>query len=549
MFHNLGQETHEDLSKLVEVSNDCKITRLHDKDPNLRPVVAASLGMHVQGVALPKPDLQHTRTALDGAHYRFCRNIPGMNRFHKKFAIFVKNWLEKNLDPLPVDTDVSIETWLQETNYSEARKQELRTKYKDMSGLSMKEMSEVKSFVKDEFYPEYKPARAINSRSDQFKVLVGPWFKAAEKRLFSLPYFIKKIPVGDRPKYILDNVFRVGNKTYTTDFTSFESHFTKWFMEECDFQFNRHVFKHLPNGLNMCRLIEDVIGGENKIKFKNFSLKIDAKKMSGEMNTSLSNGFANLMLILFILEENGCTNIRVCVEGDDGIFQAEGPEIKSEWFKDFGLLIKLEEHEELETASFCGLIFDRDEEKNVTDPIKAMATFGWTTSTYARSRRGIHNSLLKCKALSLGYQYPCCPILTALARKTIQLTQGCEVKDFIKKHKINDEYKQRILEEAVDKYVSNELVFGEPGPKTRILVERLFKIPIADQVKIEKYIDSLESIQPLDHPIIDLHMPALWKKNFANYAMVKDKYSKNFDYEPDFFLKVRRESCLRTFIA
>jgi hypothetical protein len=52
------------------------------------------------------------------------------------------------------------------------------------------------SFVKDEHYEGWKYPRLINSRSDQFKVFIGPTIKAMEHLVYShLPEFIKHVPV------------------------------------------------------------------------------------------------------------------------------------------------------------------------------------------------------------------------------------------------------------------------------------------------------------------------------------------------------------------
>ena len=422
-------------------------------------------------------------------------------------------------------------------------------KFNNINGVDVDKITKVKSFIKDEFYPEYKTARSINSRTDEFKVLVGPVFKAIEKSLFSLPYFIKKIPVDERPDYIMNLVYKVGYMYYGTDFTSFESHFSKQLMKELDFQLYNHMTQHLTTAQRIKRMIFRAKGGTNKISFKNFTMRVNAKKMSGEMDTSLSNGFANLMFILYVLETNGCTNIAAIVEGDDGLFRCDGPQVQDKWFTDFGLLIKLDKHTDISTASFCGMVFDPEDRTIISDPRKVLATFGWTSSTYARSKSSIHNKLLKCKALSVAYQYPRCPILSNLAKKVLKLTESVELDSFLRHRKIySDEFKDDLLLKAYEKYTKGNLVFGNPGTRTRALVSQLYNITLEEQHSIESYLDGLTEITPLKHHTIDGIMNPIWKDFWDKYSRVINTSDPNFDYEPDTFIKVRKKSAIAQFI-
>lgn len=552
MTHNLGNEVHKNLEKLVTVDKTFQIHSIRPQNSFLRPIVSASLGPHVKGVVLPKPDRSDAYTALDGVMYRLGREMPLLETktpFVLRLEGFARKWLKRNLKPCNPDTDVSVETWLKNTNYSDKRKMELLNKFKDMHGID-KKILKVKSFVKDEFYPEYKMARGINSRSDLYKCLVGPWVKVAETVLFSHPAFIKKVPVHERPDYIIKNVLRPGSKTYTTDFTSMESHFTKPVQEALDRVFFEHMLQNIAGGPDMVKFMIAAKTGQQHMSSKTFTVSIEAKKMSGEMDTSCSNGFANLMFILMMAEECGIEVLGVTVEGDDGIFSTTKP-VDDRWFKNNGLLVKLDEHIDISTASFCGLVFDVNDGTNVTNPIAAIAKFGWTDSTYAMSKRSIHRTLLKCKALSLAHSYPRCPLLTALANRMIHLTSRYDVEGFLKKHRFcSDSFKEDLVRGAVESYKKGNLVFGEPGMRTRVLVQSLYGIPIADQIHIESYFSSLRSLdEPLDDPILLSHMPDLWKQNYNKYVLVKDKADPNLEYTPAyFFTQVRRRSCLSPFV-
>lgn len=494
-----------------------KIKRVRPNDRNIRRPVAGSLGMHVEGAACPHPDLNDTSTTLEGALYRVCPKIPGYENHKKDFKRFVKRWCRKNLKPLDHDIDTCVETWLKGTPYSEKRKAELLMKYYKITDKFDTRYAAVKSFIKDEFYPDYKHARTINSRTDEYKTLVGPIFQLISDVIFSRPEFIKKVSMDDRPSTILRDIYVENQKIYFTDFSSFEAHFRKVIMEDCEFVLYKHMTKNLPEHDEFMELIS-AMKGTNKIQFKNILLEIDAKRMSGEMNTSLGNGFSNLMFILYVAHlKDKDAEVRVKVEGDDSIFSTT-VDLTTEDFANFGLRIKLGYTYDLCKASFCGMVFDPIEKTNVSDPREVLATFGWTSAKYIRSKASIHMSLLRCKALSLAYQYPSCPILSSLAKNTLRLTASYETKRFAEKHNIFNLYEKELFLQAQMKKKNGQLLFAEPGPNTRTLVEELYGIKIEHQIRLEKYFDEMQEIGPLKGKMFTDLMPQVWIDYYQKYA-------------------------------
>jgi len=150
-----------------------------------------------------------------------------------RLKAFVQKWVSKHLAPLPPGTDVSVENWLENTKYSKSRKAQLYDLY--IRELKMPPNSRVKAFIKRESYASYKNPRGIYSRSDSFKIFLGPYIKVVEEAVFKSNYFIKKIPVEDRAKYIVDrfglqNGATLDDKGFllrilSTDYTSFEASF------------------------------------------------------------------------------------------------------------------------------------------------------------------------------------------------------------------------------------------------------------------------------------------------------------------------------------
>jgi hypothetical protein len=537
----------EKFTNAIEIDPSIKISRLVLTDEKPRPVALASLGCHVAGHAHPHPDLSDTRSTIVGALYRFGRKMPPpVDR--PKFRKFVKNWIIENLIPLEMDVDYSFETFINNAPYTLARKKELTDKYDRIVGciyLLDKKSCGVKSFIKDETYVVPKHSRVINSRADEFKCVVGPVFQLISDRLFQLPWFIKKIPIKDRPQYISDMLETIGSWYMTTDYTSYEAHFTKEMMHDCEFLLYKYMVKNLPIANKFMRLLSRVLAATNHITFKNLTMNISAKRMSGEMNTSLGNGFSNLMFMLYLCEQNGNKNIRGVIEGDDGLFVMDGSPPEQSVFSNFGLSIKIINFKDLNYASFCGMVFDVHDRTNVVDPIKELISFGWTTRRYARSKKSVHMHLLRAKALSMAYQYPACPILTKLSNKILYLTRSYDAYSFVKKQGscLYNQYEMVLIEEA-KKYLNKNHLDLEPGVRTRMLVETLYGVSIPDQISIEKYIDSLETIKELDCPIISMYASKESSDYFEKYAL-KINYKQDLDNFTILFNSEREKSRIK----
>jgi len=464
-----------------------------------RNVVAVSLGCHWDGVSFPHPDNYDTETLVDGVNKRFLCKPPAANEaLRGEFNRFVKKWVVKYLTPLDPSADDSLETWLGGTSYTESRKSELRNCWDQVVSIWEKTIPKgkyfiCKSFGKDESYPTFKHARAINSRSDAFKCAVGPMFHLIEQQVFALKWFIKKIPIINRPAYIYENLYRDGATYFASDYTAYESMFTAQLMRDCEFELYDYMTSRHNHHDQFMELCERVLAGKNTCKFKNFRVEVDATRMSGEMNTSLGNGFSNLMFMLFLCKRAGSKDVSGVVEGDDGLFVCNGPLPTAEDFKLLGLTIKIELHENLSTASFCGLVFDELDLLNVSDPIKILAKFGWASNRYAKSNNVKLQTLLRCKSLSLLAQYPGCPIVQELALYGLRTTGSVEKFVVAELAKNSVGYWEREM---------RTLISEKPQPRivpirTRLLCEKLYNITIAQQLEVEKYLSKLTTLQPL----------------------------------------------------
>ncbi len=492
----------------------CRIRDVRDDDKLHRPVVMASLGNHYRNATYPHPDPECKDTMKAGIAKRFACDPPKITKIRKRaLRRYVAKWCKQNLTPLSSTSDTSVETWLKDRPYPKWRKDQLLTKWHKCGGKLSRKHYAVKSFMKDEVYPEPKHARAINSRTDEFKCKVGPIFSLIEKELFALPYFIKKIPVRDRPKYIQEMLYKTGSKYFATDYKAFESHFTREIYETIEFVMYDYMTKNLPEHDEFMHILRTVIAGLNLCQFRCFLFYITAKRMSGEMCTSLGNGFTNLMILLFLCEVHGGRNVRAVIEGDDALFTVDGYVPHQDHYKECGFNVELEIHTDICTASFCGLIFHPDDNIVVTDPIAELLTFGWTKAKYARSKDSKLLGLMRCKSLSLLYQYRGCPIIQSLALYGLRVTNGYRM---IMPDTNMWEYEQ--LLQAANFYKTHGFDPIITPFATRQIVHEKYGISIRIQLEIEKYLDGLNDVVPLHHPLIDMFVKDHHRDYFYTYC-------------------------------
>jgi len=497
------------LKEPVHVTEDFQLHRFTPSDVTLRPPSMVSLGCHVDGACLPHVDMSDADTAYAGACKRVGPFLPKMSvKRRRHFRRFVQRWMKRNLRPLNPSTDFSVEKWLETTHYSLSRKQQLLEKYNNILDPHSRRYKIVKSFIKDETYDDFKHARTINSRTDEFKTLVGPFVKAVEKEVFKNPHFIKYVPMIDRPKTLLDKFDGKYKYINSTDFTSFEAHFDD-FLEDTEMALYEYMFQHIPMREFIINLLEDGLLHTNVLVFKNFTVSVWRRRMSGEMSTSLGNGFCNLMLILYITHHIMNEKADPLVEGDDGIFGTfTKPPTPSWLYQELGIKLKIETCENIADASFCGNVFDPVELTNTTCPVSTMLSFGWTTSRYLRSTDKRLNELLRSKALSLIHQYPGCPVLSELAQYALRVTPNVRARCGV-----TNEYER----EQMAEWVGKPLPIKEPGYRTRLLVEKKFGLLVEDQLKIESYLKAKTDLSPISIPCLSVYFKHAHMKYYHNY--------------------------------
>lgn len=506
---------------------------------DIRPPCARDLGPSLVGASLPRCDRSDPKTMEEGVKKRMGQAlpVPYPKKFLKLLKKEVKRFIkERKLRPIARDTLYTIDEWLALTGYPEWRKEELRQLWYESPHFTERSTNGrlrrffIKLFPKDEPYIDFKHQRGIWAREDAAKLYMGPIFKAIEDQIYDTninPEFIKHVPHRDRATYVLNRLNRPGWRYVATDYTAYESHFTKELMRNLEFVLYKYMLKYFPDEYS---ILCEVLMGKNIAFNKFFNVCVEGRRMSGEMNTSLGNGFSNLIIMRTVCRMNGIEDIIGVVEGDDGLFAFMDQCPESNDFVRNGFNIKLDTYDHLWKASFCGLIFDPTDCNIITDPRKVLASFGWTTFKYAGANRRTAMKLLRCKSLSLAHQYPGCPIVSELALYGLRITRSYNVDDFIARRKDLDVYERRKLVEASEYFKIHKDELSIPvrpiGYGTRLLVEELYKIDVHAQMTIESKISNKQDTLPLDLPEIMHTIPISWQQYDAAYVINRPDTSK-----------------------
>jgi hypothetical protein len=310
----------------------------------------------------------------------------------------------------------------------------------------------------------------------------------------------------------------------SSDYTSFECGFTPEFLHIVEFGLYRFMLSNCPEQLRRLREFEKMCVGENRVRMKDVSCRMVARRQSGEMTTSLGNGWSNLMMTAFLLRnEIDVRELRCVVEGDDGLFAI--PEeymdrVHPRNYEDFGFLLKAEWHDQVNEASFCKMVYDIEDGINLTNPIDQILSFGWSMGESIHARDSRLRDLLVAKTYSLAYEYSGCPILFKMTRWLLSFQLHVDAFEKINAKRLsNYVFPVHILKSKSfnswqrDKFFAAstarlaELVSREPSMNSRLLMERAYGVTVVDQGVIEKWFDSHVGIRcPIDIPCLNTYM-------------------------------------------
>lgn len=453
---------------------------------------------------------------VDGFCKRIAPIMPRASRSElEKLRFFVKKWLVDNDVPV-ISPDFDIEGVFREKlaatkHYNLNRKKQLLEAYESLRYHPIDENDyRVSSFVKREFYEDFKPLRLINSRSDRFKARVLPFIHKIEEYFMKHRNFIKGVPEEDRPALL--NRLRDYPYVLETDYSSFESGFNNEYCWAVECELWKHCLKHHPDVLSEILSIYNprirVINGVPR-QFRSgkwravvpglkprrevcrnprFTYRVSGSRMSGEMFTSLANGFSNLMNIMYLMKKYSIDGDGF-VEGDDGLFGLSSDKISKEDFERFGFRIKMNYGRDLSHTSFCGNVFDPVTLNNLVSP-EQISRLGWTNDpTYLHAGPRVTRALLKAKAMSLYVTGKHTPIASTLALKIIQVINE---QPRFEKDWYNIGVQQRALGSRFDPV--------EILDRDRWMYATVFGISPPEQLAVESLINKWNGEFPLELP-------------------------------------------------
>ncbi len=499
------------LPAIPPVRDNFTIKTRNYADHDRRRPVAVSLGAHVVGQCQFRPDQSDGPSVAAGLMRRVGAQTKTCNpEMLVRARQFTFDWCRTHLTPLPADHDWSTETWIENTNYSAEFKDYLRKVRNFPFGQLPKKYFRFASFVKEEDYAEPKHLRTIQAPSDELKKHVGPALASVEHEIFKMPCFIKKIPVDQRPKYILE---RLGafSEVRASDFSSFECSWQTAQMQAFELPVIEYMLQDMPGCDAFFEVFNKMELGDIRLVFKWVTAIARSTRKSGTNNTSLSNGVGNMLIHEFAARELDLGELIGVFEGDDGLFRyTSGRFPTTEFYQNLGFDVKLETCESVATASFCGMVFDINELQAVWDPIDVVVRIGWGGSRYTRAKDATLKALLKSKAMSWAHQAPGCPVVAAMAHWILRCTKQYDIRKVLASRNLGWWEREKLLSAIA----AGDPVRQQPGPATRKLVETKFGLDIATQLAMEQWFDAQTDIRPI--PAFTHNMQ--WETCFDTYV-------------------------------
>lgn len=426
-------------------------------------VSARQVGFITKKAAFVSPNPRDPINIRDGLRHRVMLQPPKSSRwFYARLRLFVRRWLADNIRV--VGEPLSFDDWLCALKVPQERKKQLRLAYDD--GPQRAKWSKCKSFGKREFYPLLKVLRLINSRVDNYKVFAGPWFQWVESVVKAqVPSFVKGLNPSERNERVMSRMTQP--LIYVSDFSRFESQMTRSVMRACEIELYKYF--GLPEDI-----LQPLIG-INSLNFGDLSASVEATRMSGDMCTSLGNGFTNLMLNSLAASDNN-SELSGCVEGDDGIYSVSVLPTE-EQFRRYGFKMSIKQVAASGEAGFCSSYWTVNNDP-IVDPIRHLLRVGWSFHCPAHASNSYRAFLFRSKCRSLLDLAPGCPLLWKIA--SWHSTEGLMRNE-------RDSWKYGELAGLIVADSAHELI--EPSMEARLLVDKLFNISLVDQERCEREIE------------------------------------------------------------
>lgn len=424
-----------------------------------------------------------------------CKRIATYRPFERqeirKFKKFVAEKIKEYepLDYVPMSHELLNEKWLESSKYNVKKRTEfhnLLQSYLD-NNYSEKELYECKIFVKREITEEMKEPRIISSRSDMYKAIVAPYIRMIEERVYN-EHFIKHctpIQVSERVRRVTENY----EYFYETDYSSFESSFSIPFLQACEKQLFEHMLRNNPEIL---RHVKVACNGDNRLSCIYGKANLPGSRMSGELWTSLANGFSNMMMIEYMVRNTNKESHRYdyLVEGDDGLIGTTQL-IDLSPSRRLGFTLTLKQGRHINDLSFCGMIVGPN--GLYADPRKVLLKFGNVIEPSLLHIRDskrydkIAKEYMRTKALSTLVTSGHTPIIGAVVNKILDLTEGSYFR-----LKYLDFWESDIMEVQKE---FHKIKRANIDDADREFFAKTFGIPAHQQLLIEKDIETMNTMR------------------------------------------------------
>ena len=460
--------------------------RVRAGNPKRKPIVT-QIGSICSQLVLPVADPDDPTSQVVGVKERVLRAPPQADpQKLTAFKLFVSLWLDKHLHDLkPFDPykhhmldELDFNKWIEDARYPLCRKEMLRMEY--AKGPEPRTWCKCKSFIKREFYVEFKDPRTINSRVDNYKVFAGPWISAIENDFTSrCKSFVKGMTPQERADVAFARV-RGATLMFNTDFSRYESQMTSEIIRDIECQLYRRY--------GMPEELLAPLYGVNQCSMTGCSYHVRGTRMSGDMNTSIGNGFVNLMVNKFVAQTNGA-KIKGVVEGDDGLFACYGPMPTPDDYAQLGFKITVDAIDDIAQGDFCSAkIFELPNGKvwAMQDPRRVLLRAGWSFNCPYKASDAFRHELMVAKAMSIAANCPHCPLISAYCSKYTG-TARYSSNEFRTIDDIEYWYERT--------FSHTEILY--PEPIHRQIFANVYGMSVAKQLELEKYVSENDD---LDHP-------------------------------------------------
>lgn len=520
-----------------------------------------ALGLHLETHVCPAVSAVHHETTLRGARHRFARVTPVINKAAmRRFRSFCRVYYRSRMKDLPAKLRDTIMTgpmaWLAQSKYSEHDKQDMFTEY-DQSRQYFckasyatvrtdqdKRQSTHASFEKREAVGQcltgaddirqFKHARCIQGCPNFQKMHFGYIMHSIESVLFDWADpeigrspFCKHVKEEDQPEHIEECCAGSG-KLVVTDHSAFEAHNSVAAERACVMQFYHLMTRGLACHDQFMDYFLTVRGLKTTCKFKFCTIRVKGCRMSGDLDTSLGNTLMNFMLMKHAAKAVG-GYARGVAEGDDGLFRVSHKFPKEDFFANLGFDLKIAETSTPGEAGFCSKFWSNTH-RPMREPIEFLARFGWSFSSCRHGGKKVTDGLLRAKAFSTAYSFGGCPILAAVAKTALRLTEGAKIRveEFT--------WKQTEALGAFQDKGEGALIGKLTGVtlEDREMFFRLFNITPDEQELVEEHFQGLTNLEALTlPPCIETRMPASWAR-YAEYHVrhIPKGWSPGTAFEP-----------------